>query len=435
MNTIEAEDYIYKSYLKASQHLHYNDKDSEKRNPRYTEATIKQLCHTPCVVVTGSKGKGSVAMMLNKILQTKFHVGLMTSPHISDFRERIRVDDELIDPNDFVRIVEEISEDIDAIDASIPVDRYISPMGIQTIIALKYFTQKHTLFNVFECGKGAKYDDVNNVIHDFAIINTIFLEHTRELGNTLAEIANDKSFVIRSGMRRVYVGEQSPEAMKVIRQRAKECQVELREYGKDFYCENVQFSFSGMIFDIVIDSKRFNRIQIPLLGEHQAKNCALAMCLCNDIIEKLDYDSIRASLLELKWFGRMEILSDSPFVLLDACINKESCINVKKTLSYLKISCYCLVLGIPNDKDFLGVAKEMSFGAAKILLTKTNNPHYFFSDKQVYDLNCEGIVAQWFDCVEDSLTAARSYKKPIVILGTTSLISEIHNICQNKFVF
>ena len=204
----EAEDFVYASYLRASTHQDYAAKDAGKRHPELTRSLLWQKSVTPCIVVTGSKGKGSVSNMISRILQTRFSVGLMTSPHITDFRERFRVNDTMISESDFCRLMTEIQPEILDIASDLPESVCISPMGIQADLALTYFSEKHTDFNVFECGKGAKYDDVNNIRHDYAVMNRIFLEHTRELGDTLAAIAEDKSHVITGEQKCVYFAEQ-----------------------------------------------------------------------------------------------------------------------------------------------------------------------------------------------------------------------------------
>ena len=173
MNRNEAEDFVYKSYLKAQKFQTYEAKDREKRRNDLTYDLLRKESKIPCCVVTGSKGKGSVANMISQILQTKYTVGLMTSPHIVDFCERFQVNGGKISDEDFAYYMSSIEEEIEAIDNTLPKEVCISPMGIQAYIALKYFQSKKTDFNVFECGKGAKYDDVNNIKHDYAIINTI----------------------------------------------------------------------------------------------------------------------------------------------------------------------------------------------------------------------------------------------------------------------
>lgn len=184
----------------------------------------------------------------------------------------------------------------------------------------------------------AKYDDVNYIRHDYAVINRIFLEHTRELGDTLTAIAEDKSHVITGEQKCVYFAEQEPEVLKVLVRRAEMLQVPYKFYGRDFQAENIRYTCSGMLFDVVIGDNIYPDLQIPLLGEHQAKNCALALALCVDVMADLCRESnapdifsdtmcnqIRCQLSAIHHPGRMEILSSDPFVLLDACINSASC--------------------------------------------------------------------------------------------------------------
>ena len=441
----EAEDFVYASYLRAAAHQDYAAKDAGKRHPELTRSLLRQKSLTPCVVVTGSKGKGSVANMISRILQTNLCVGLMTSPHITDFRERFRVNDTMISEADFCRLMAEIQPEILDIASDLPESVCISPMGIQADLALTYFSEKHTAFNVFECGKGAKYDDVNNIRHDYAVINRIFLEHTRELGDTLAAIAEDKSHVITGEQKCVYFAEQEPEVLEVLVRRAEAMQVPYKIYGRDFQAENIRYTCSGMLFDVVIGDNIYPDLQIPLLGEHQAKNCALALAVCVDVMadlcrksDTLDISSetmcnqIRRQLFAIHHPGRMEILSSDPFVLLDACIHSASCENVKDVLRHLGISNCIVIVGIPKDKDYAGVVRSMKDVAARIILTRSGNPHYHFSKNQQETLVQEGISAEWTDSVKQALTLAASFPNPIVILGTTSVISEVAQVFRQS---
>lgn len=454
MNRKQAEDFVYKSYLKAQKYQAYDAKDSEKRRNDLTYNLLRSKSNTPCCVITGSKGKGSVANMISQILQTKYTVGLMTSPHIVNFCERFQVNDGKISDEDFAYYMSSIEEEIENIDASIPKDICISPMGIQALMALTYFQSKETDFNVFECGKGAKYDDVNNIKHEYAVINSIFLEHTRELGNTLEEIAEDKAHVINGEQKCVYVAEQEKDVLKVIENRAARYQVPVKVYGKDFLAEKIRYTKEGMLFDVVIEEERYTDILIPLLGEHQAKNCALAMALCRNVfcemgyIEmatdssevisvkedfyqikertcKIDFHKMKENLRNLNWPGRMEVLSTTPFILLDACINSASCKNVLQVLEYLGIERATVIIGIPDDKDYVGVASSMKEVANKIILTKSGNPHYIFTKKQqdcLLELNMEAV---WTTSIEEAMEQAKKEDNPIVILGTTSVIAEV----------
>lgn len=451
MTKKEAEDFVYKSYLKAKEYQDYHAKDSKKRRNDLTFDLIRKKSETPCVVVTGSKGKGSVANMISQVLQTKYTVGLMTSPHIVDFCERFRINGGKISEEEFEKQISKIRTEIETIDMSIPKNVCISPMGIQAYLALNYFESMGTGFNVFECGKGAKFDDVNNVKHEYAVINSIFLEHTRELGETIEEIAEDKSHVITGEQKCVYVAEQIPAVLKVILDRAKKLGVAVKIYGQDFFAENICYTKEGMLFDVVIGTERFKDILVPLLGEHQAKNCALALALCKDVLEntgltekeddlgnlalskgKNNFMSdkltkIKENLSKLNYPGRMEIINNQPFTLLDACINQASCENVLKVLEYLDIKEATVVVGIPDDKDYAGVVKAMKNVASEIILTKSGNPHYVFTRRQQERLEEEGIQTMWTESVSEAIGLAKEKNKPIVILGTTSVIGEVKN--------
>ena len=119
MNRREAENFVYKSYLKAEKHQNYGDKDSQKRRPDLTRDVIRSRSLTPCVVVTGSKGKGSVSNMISQILQSRYKVGLMTSPHLVDFCERFLISGKNLSDDEFVTCMSEIHPEIDRIDASL----------------------------------------------------------------------------------------------------------------------------------------------------------------------------------------------------------------------------------------------------------------------------------------------------------------------------
>ena len=438
MNRKEAEDFVYSSYLRAEKYHVYEEKDVERRHPEFTRELLRKKSGTSAAIVTGSKGKGSVSKMIAEILQTKFNVGLMTSPHIEDFCERFQVNGEKVSSPLFSMLMEEIRPEIEEIDRKIPKEFCVSPMGIQADFALTWFRSRKTDFNVFECGKGAKLDDVNNILHDYAVINSVFLEHRRELGNTIAEIAEDKAHVITGREKAVFVGEQTEEAMAVIENRAALFSVPLKVYGRDFWEENLRTEQTGIVFDLYVFGKRYRDIRLPLLGDFQAKNCALAMAVSetvfSDLSDKstemgktLEMDAVRRRLSEINWPGRLELISGEPFILLDCCINRISTKAVKAVLTERKIEKPVSIIAIPEDKDYRGVVQEMYPLSESIILTRTHNPHYHFSEKQCERMAEEGIATEWAEDFTEAMKKAEEKRLPIVILGTTSLLPEVKN--------
>ncbi len=436
MTRKEAEDYVYRSYLKAGKYQDYHAKDSKKRDPALTREILREKAGTPCVVVTGSKGKGSVSSMISKILESVYRTGLMTSPHLIDFCERFRINGQCISDSDFVTYMTLIRPELEEIERRISQDTYISPMGIQADLALAYFNASGTEFNVMECGKGARYDDVNNVKHDYAVINSIFCEHTRELGETLEAIAEDKSYVIDGEQKCVYSAWQQAGVMKIIEERAAKYHIPLKVYGRDFRAEHIRYSDRGMVFDVMAGGRIYPDIFLPLLGEHQARNCALAVAFCLDVSTDIDAEKIKRQLAALEWPGRMEVLSSDPFIMLDACINPASCAPVKSVMEHLGISRDArqtvVIIGIPDDKDYAGVVREMAPAAGKIILTRSQNPHYTFTAQQCRKMKEENIDAVWTDSVQEALALAKKTGKYIIILGTTSLVSEVKILQSDK---
>ena len=441
MTRQEAENVIYASYLQVQEIQSYEDPDAKKRHPEYTEELTRGLAtglkgHTICI--TGSKGKGSVAVMTEAIGRAfQYRTGLLTSPHLRTFNERIRFQGQMISDSDFVRETEATVDVLQPYLAQVKKGTYISPMGYQALIALRYFREKRADLRILECGKGAKYDDVAHVPHDIAVINNVFLEHTRELGDTLESIAGDKSHVLRKGCRYGVIGPQSGNVERIFRERGQKSGTKLFFYGRDFWVEQVTYERDGMHFHYRVDRFALPEVTVtegdfvvPLLGEHQARNAALAittMLLVHpNLLEQPEL--VQSALSSVVWPGRMEVKWQHPFVLLDATINRESAKTVKAVLDHLKMHRVTLVLGIPMDKDYVGVAQEMRPFTTSLILTKSQNPHYVFSRDQVKTLAEEGIQAQW---CEDTKTAIGQAKQmaaeegtPIVLLGTTSFVAE-----------
>lgn len=431
MTRREAEDYVYESYLAAVAVHDVSARDADLRHPEYSRSVIRMLApEADSVVITGSKGKGSVAVMIESLLRTRYVTGMLTSPHLLDFCERFCINGRKVGDDAFSAQVKRVRELFGPVTRSIPHGHFISPMGVQAAVAMGLFADAGVERMVLECGKGARYDDVDNVSHRFAVINPVFLEHTRELGATLGEIAADKAYVIIEDTECVFVASQRPEVMDIIRRRAGMMKCEVREFGRDFSCGNVRLSDMGTTFDVLIGEERINDINVPLLGRYQAENCALAIAVaCAMMQERLPVNAIRKALEAVRRPGRMEILQRKPVVLLDACINRASCAGVIEILAEIGVERCCTVIGIPDDKDYIGVAGVMAPLSETLIMTRSSNPHYSFNlAEQKRRLCSSGIKATVSGSVADALSCALSTGLPVVILGTTSVVAEVKRL-------
>ena len=480
MNRKQAEDYIYQSYMKADAFHDYSTPDSMRRHPEHSRALIRSLPERTTLAVTGSKGKGSAAYMIACLLQTKGCTGLMTSPHIRTFNERFRIDGRIMTDEELIRHVSWAAAQFEPIEQTLPSSECISPIGIQTAVALHFFEEQQARFRVLECGKGARYDDVNNVAHQYAMINSIFLEHTRELGSTLEEIAADKACIMTEETRTAFIGRQEPEVLEVLRQRAQETGCVLRISGEDFAAEHIRMTKAGMDFDVRTGRSVWKDLHIPLLGEHQARNAAMALAAAEEILAdemsrlanrvsaeyvyeswrgdigtddmaaqsaditgtdggadgpgseqtyepslQLTQEEVRHVFSGLNWPGRMQIISIDPLVILDACINRKSTAPAREVLSNLGIDEVTTVVGIPDDKDYEGVALAMRDITGDLILTRSQNPHYRFTALQQERLQAQGMKARRTETVTEAMDRIRKIGRPAVILGTTSVVAEV----------
>ncbi|MBQ9518671.1 MAG: bifunctional folylpolyglutamate synthase/dihydrofolate synthase, partial [Firmicutes bacterium] len=322
-----------------------------------------------------------------------------------------------------IKYCEKIAPTLELIDMTIAEREYISPIAAQVLIALLHFYGKTDL-NIFECGKGVLYDDVNNLSRSYSVINKIFLEHTRELGDTIEKIAFDKAHIIVKGQKCAYTAAQSPEVMEILQKRADDCGVKLKKYGSEFYCENIDISENGTSFDVITKTDKYENINISLLGAHQAENFALALALCEDILKDtgIDKEKVKTAAKNIVWRGRLEIISKDPLVIADCCINRESAVTAKQVLKNLKKTSLAAVIAVPADKDCKGVAKEISEIADKIIFTKVQNPHYKFEKTQ------SGCIkgAVFAEDIKTAVNLAKQSADTVCILGTTAMLAEVY---------
>lgn len=289
----------------------------------------------PAIHIAGTKGKGSTAAILDSILRNcGIRTGLFTSPHIHQFEERMRVDGEMPSPDELSALVNDLRASL-ATGPPDLVNSDITYFEVATLLAWMYFDRRDVEYVVLETGMGGRLD-CTNVCHPIVtIITTIGLDHTHILGDTLAQIAAEKAGIIKSGIPVVTWAVQ-PEAFPVIADRAHDLGCPLLCGDRDILL-NGSYSAGedGARFTVSSRLCRHENLTSPLLGEHQARNSALAVVAADLLAEtepRVTPAGIRNGVSAVSWPLRFEIIQRSPTVVLDAAHNPQSAAALATTL-------------------------------------------------------------------------------------------------------
>lgn len=346
-----------------------------------------------CIHIAGSKGKGSTCAFIAYILrEAGFKTGLYTSPHLSDFRERIRIlsnsagaggdlpvnFEGMISKKGLTSLVEKLKPAIDKYNRN---SKYglLSFFEVYTALTFVYFKEKKTDFVVLETGLGGRLDATNVVSPLVCAITPISYEHTDKLGRTLREIAAEKAGIVKaqSASRQaqeliVISAPQEKDARDVIRNRCRQTGAKLYEIGRDIIYIKAKDSFIIRGID-----GEYSGLRIRLLGEHQLVNAGVAVGVIDALRingVQITIDSVRRGLYNTVWPGRCEIISRKPLVVLDGAQNAASACALRQTIESLRYRKLILVLGVCEDKDIKGICGQLCDLADKIILTQADNP-------------------------------------------------------------
>jgi len=333
--------------------------------------------------IAGTKGKGSTCVFVAYILrESGFSVGLYTSPHLNDFRERIRIlwpssRDSKFDTKEFEgmipkkalsSLVKELKPKINKYNRNSKYG-HLSFFEVYTALAFLYFKRKQIDFVVLETGLGGRLDATNAAKSLVCGITPISLEHVQKLGNTLGKIAAEKAGIIKHPGAIVISASQAKEVQEVIHNRCKKFQAKLYQVGKEIKYSN---SKRGRMIRGL--KNNYKNLHLKLLGEHQIANAALAVGLVEGLSfhgVNLKACAIRQGVYNAVWPGRCELLQKDPLIILDGAQNLASADVLKKAIKEnFKYRKLVLVLGISSDKDIPGICKTLSPLADEIILTQ-----------------------------------------------------------------
>jgi len=281
--------------------------------------------------VGGSNGKGSTSAMIASILEAaSYKVGLFTSPHLEDFRERVRVDGELISREDVARILSTIRPLFEEmLEQSMPLRFF----DIVTAMAFQYFREAGVEYAVLEVGLGGRLDATNVVDPLVSVITNIGYEHTNILGETLVEIAGEKAGIIKPG-RVLVTATRDSEVFRVFKERAREVAAEVVHVSCDTCYVRICSSLAGQTFDLH-SLNDYTGLYVPLLGEYQLLNAATAVaaveCLGRYGVT-VPGEAIRRGLAAVQWPARLEIVMERPLVVLDCAKDAEATEAVRNSI-------------------------------------------------------------------------------------------------------
>ncbi|MBQ4476850.1 MAG: bifunctional folylpolyglutamate synthase/dihydrofolate synthase, partial [Bacteroidales bacterium] len=298
--------------------------------------------------VAGTNGKGSVSHSLAAILQSAgYKTGLYTSPHLVDYRERIRINGEMISKDYVCDFINDNQEIIGKLKPSF--------FEMSVALAFKYFADMKVDVAVIEVGMGGRLDSTNIITPELSVITNISFDHTQFLGNTLPLIAGEKAGIIKPGIP-VVIGQTQAETKDVFLAKAKEQNSPITFADKEIKVEKTKVADNHKYAEYLINNAE--TIKFDLFGEYQTKNLATILEAAKQLKNRgfaIDDKNVDEALQNVKGLtglhGRWEILSESPLTICDTGHNIDGLSYVTAQLKAIKSRKLHIVLGFVNDKD------------------------------------------------------------------------------------
>ena len=332
------------------------------------------------VHIAGSKGKGSVAAMVESILRAaKLRTGLFTSPHLHSYTERIRIDGEPLAEDDWARLTGALRQALEAESASLD-GRHLVTFDLLTALAFLAFREHSIDCQVLEVGLGGRLDSTNVFeAKDVCVVTAIGLEHTELLGDTVEKIAAEKAGIVRPGST-VVIGPQSHAAApEVVRQAAADAGCPTVDVAGSYSWRRTANDLDGQSFRLQ-GPRGVLQLRLSLLGQHQLENAATAVACADALSQRglsIPDEAIRQGLARVSWPGRFEILRRQPLVIADGAHSRDSARRLRESLTdYLSCRSAFLILGMSADKDLTGLAQELAPIASgrRVIAVRAHHP-------------------------------------------------------------
>ncbi|MBR7023278.1 MAG: bifunctional folylpolyglutamate synthase/dihydrofolate synthase [Bacteroidales bacterium] len=379
------------------------------------------------VHVAGTNGKGSVSHTLASVFQEAgYKTGLYTSPHLRDFRERIRINGVMIPEENVVQFIDTYKDKFEAMELSF----FEMTVGM----AFDYFRNEKVDIAIVEVGMGGRLDSTNLITPELSIITNIDFDHTKFLGDTRAKIAYEKAGIIKPSIP-VVIGETHSETEQVFIDKAKECGSPIYFADQIFDCDKIYFeSFTEQKFDVWKNSELYmEALEIPLMGNYQQKNLTTVMCAIDLLRDKfnLSDDDIRDGISKVvrntHLMGRWQILCKDPLTIADTGHNVAGITEVVRQLAEMHYGKLHFVLGMVNDKDIDSVLQLLPRGA-EYYFCKADIPRGLDANilaEKAFDMGLRGQVFESVSHAYRSAVNNARFGDVVFIGGSNFTVAEV----------
>ena len=394
--------------------------------------------------------------MTASILQASgYRVGLYTSPHLSNFRERIRVLDspsssskisaedtfpDMISLSEADALMEELKPFFEQM-RSHPEWGRLSYFEVLTAMAFYHFHKSRVDFAVLETGLGGRLDATNVVDSLVAVLTPISLEHTDILGTTLSEIAEEKAKIIKTVNQKVVIAHQADEVKSVFEQQCRQFDIKPRVVGYNLHYQPLQQDLNGQSFDFQGKTSSYQGLFLSLLGKHQLMNAAVTLGVTEALKElgvTIPEQSIRDGLKSVFWPGRLEMISVEPTVILDCAHDAMSFRilreNIQELFTGKKVT---LVIGVSMDKNRKAMCQALMPIVDKVIWTKAQHPRAYNLEEKDCDELFEGRAFEKRGDIHQAMKRAWEITDKnglILVTGSVFLVSEARELCTNTKV-
>lgn len=387
-------------------------------NPQYKFKSIH---------VAGTNGKGSTSHMLAAILQTAgYKTGLYTSPHLKDFRERIKVNGEMVSEEFVILFTERIRPRIEEIEPSF--------FEITVAMAFEYFAQQEVDIAIIETGLGGRLDSTNVILPELSIITNIGWDHMNLLGNTLEKIAAEKAGIIKEKIP-VVVGEVIPETMSIFEETANEKNAPLSIAERKRHITDWNWEKHELVVEVASEHQTDHKIyHLDLQGVYQTKNLLTVLEACSILQQKgwkLDNDAIQQGLKHTKKItglhGRWEVIHTSPLVVMDVAHNADGIRQLVQQAELISHDQLHIIIGMVKDKDIDRVLSLLP-KTANYYFTKAQIPRALPENELMEKAGKLKLKGDSFPDVNEALEFALQHTHPddlIIICGSVFLVGEV----------